>query len=243
MASLATEIVQVSAPCSGVGTIRCRLQRAAPTGRIAILLHGRDGSADAAHMRPLADAYAARGWTVLTPDLPHSRATPGSGDPARYTMTGHVRAARAVIGWARAQGPESLALAGHSVGAYAIAELAGDAGAEHLLAVSPVISGAALMAARRAMGPDAVAALEREAPDMRAQMDCLNAAPALARCAAPVAVMTGARDTLTPPADALAYLNASCAPRFFSVLPGEGHCPTGHAYRRALDAALDALEV
>ncbi|QIE57270.1 alpha/beta fold hydrolase [Pikeienuella piscinae] len=239
---MATEPLVASSPDRGAGALRRRLRGPASARRIAVLLHGRDGSADSDHMRLLADAYIGRGWSVLAPDLAHSRATPGSGDPERFSMTGHVRDARAAIGWVQARGPERLALAGHSIGAYAAAELAEEAQVDHLIAVSPVLSGAALLAARRAMGPDAVAALAREAPEMRREMEALDAAPALARCLAPVAVMTGARDALTPPCDALAWFRAARVPRFFSVLPGESHCPTGPVYRRAIEAALDALE-
>lgn len=223
-------------------------EQAVPPVGVALLVHGRDGAGAVPHMIAIAEAYLARGWRVVAPDLPHSRATPASGSPTEFTMTGHLADAAKALAWTRGllsgDGRElRVALAGHSLGAYAAASLAVEcAGLDHLLAVSPVLSGAALLAARRAMGPAAVEALRREAPRMLAEMEAHDAAaPALAGLAAPVAVITGAEDGLTPPRAARAYFGAAREGRFYSVLPGQHHCPEGPEYTRALIAALDAL--
>lgn len=217
-----------------------------PTG-LLLLLHGRDGAGRSPHMLPIAAAYLARGWQVIAPDLPGSRATPGSGPPERFTMSGHLADADAVLVWALdkiARPASRLGFAGHSVGACSAARLCAQAAtADHLLAVSPVLSGAALLEARRAMGPAALAALDREAPAMAAELAAQDAAPALRRIRAPVAVITGALDGITPPRFAKAFFAASSGACFYAILPGQHHCPAGPLYDRALGAALDALGV
>jgi pimeloyl-ACP methyl ester carboxylesterase len=215
-----------------------------PTGML-LLLHGRDGAGRSPHMRPIAAAYLARGWQVIAPDLPCSRATPDSGPPERFTMSGHLADAATVLAWVLdtiARPASRLGFAGHSVGACSAARLCARAAtADHLLAVSPVLSGAALLEARRAMGPAAVAALEREAPAMAAELAAQDAEPALRRITAPVAVITGAVDGITPPRFAKAFFAASPGACFYATLPGQHHCPEGAFYDRALGAALEAL--
>ena len=212
-----------------------------------LLLHGRDGAGRAAHIEVIADAYVARGWRVIAPDLPNSGATPGSGPPERFTMSGHRRDSRAVLDWVLSSlagdSPVArLAIAGHSVGAFSAAWLASEhPETAHLLAVSPVVSGNALLAARDAMGPAAIEAVKREVPLMLAEMPSQDAVPALQQLTCPVAVVTGAEDGLTPPKAARAYLAAAPAGCFFAALPGQHHCPTGPIVARALAAALDAV--
>lgn len=161
-------------------------------------------------------------------------------------MDSHARAADKVL---REIGHTSLdglpmALCGHSLGAYAVAAIAEKAyGLHHVLAVSPVVSGAALLAARARMGPPALDALAREAPRLRATMEASSAVPFLKTLAVPVAVMTGTLDGLTPPSDARAYFNAAVEGCFFAALFGEHHCPTGPVLNTALDAAFDAVDM
>ena len=229
----------------GVPVLQCHVADPAGTPRgLLLLIHGRNGSAAQPHIDEIARAYLDRGWRVAAPDLPHSEATPGLGASADLTMTGHAAAAARVLRWLRAQDlTRPFALAGHSLGAYAVALIADQAeGLHHLLAVSPALSGRALLAARRAMGPDAIAALEREVPLMRAEMEACDAAPALARLAAPVAVLTGAPDGLTPPRFARAYFASAAEGRFYATIPEQHHCPVGPVTRAFYDAALDAVD-
>lgn len=214
-----------------------------PRGAV-LMIHGRDGAADQPHMRALAQAYHDHGWKVAAPDLPHSRATPDCGAPEDLTMQGHARDAARALEAMAPRFPDGLpvALCGHSLGAYAIATMAASCpGLHHLMAVSPVLSGRALLAARTAMGPPAVAALEAEAPRLRATMEAESAEPFLSGLDVPVAVMTGGADAITPPADARAYFDAAPGARFFCVLNEQHHCPDGPVTARALTAALDAV--
>ncbi|ARC89075.1 alpha/beta hydrolase [Rhodovulum sp. MB263] len=214
----------------------------APRGTV-LLVHGRNGAPDQVQIAVIAEAYLARGWRVVAPELPNSIALPASGPADRLTMDGLRRAAAEVMVWTRARWPEApLALAGHSLGGFAIGHLGADLGdPHHVLGASPVLSGARLLAARVAMGPPAVAALEREVPLMRAGMEAEDAAPALARIAAPLGVITGAEDGIVPLADARAYFNAAPNGRFFGALPGQNHCPAGPGVAAMLGVALAAL--
>ena len=214
----------------------------APRGTV-LLVHGRNGAPGQAQIAEIAEAYLARGWRVAAPELPHSIALPDSGPSDQVTFTGHTRAAAGVWAWLAQTWPDQRrALAGHSIGAYAIAHLAGDdPGTDHILAVSPPLSGMVLLSARVAMGPDAVEAVKREAPLFHAEMPIADAAPALARSHAPLAVVTGAEDGLVRLEDARAYFNAAPNGRFFGALPNEHHCPAGKACADMLAAALVAV--
>ncbi|WP_116134522.1 alpha/beta fold hydrolase [Tropicimonas sp. IMCC34043] len=219
--------------------IACRA--AGPRGTV-LLIHGRDGAPDQVQIAEIALAYLARGWRVVAPELPFSAALPHLGPRERLTMANHLAAAAAVRDWAVARFPgERLALAGHSLGGYAGARLAGE-GLHHLLAVSPVLSGRMLLAARIAMGPDAVAVMEREAPQFRAEMEAEDAAPDLARLEAPVAVVTGSADGIVPLAHAQRYFATAPNARFFAALPDVHHCPAGPECAAALAMALSLLQ-
>ena len=213
------------------------------TGGTLLLIHGRNGAPDQPHIAEIAAAYLARGWRVIAPELPHSSALPASGPPSDVTLAGHTAAARQVLHWIRSSEPETpVALAGHSIGGYTVGRLSCEPGLHHILAVSPVLSGPALLAARRAMGPDAMAELEREAPAYRAELETADAAPVLAGSTAPVAVITGAEDGLVTLDHARAWFAAAPGARFFAALPGQHHCPEGPACATALAAALDVLD-
>ncbi len=215
-----------------------------PRGTV-LLAHGRNGAPDQAQIAEIAEAYLARDWRVAAPELPNSIALPNSGPPEEVTFTRHAQATAEVWAWLVRQWPDTpQALAGHSIGAFAIAHLAGDAPeAHHLLAVSPPISGMVLLSAREAMGPAAIEAVQREAPLFYAEMPIADAAPSLARSPAPLAVVTGAEDGLVRLHDARAYFNAAPNGRFFGALPNEHHCPAGAACGQMLAAALTALGV
>lgn len=214
----------------------------APVGTV-LLVHGRNGAPGQPQIAEIARAYLMRGWRVVAPELPNSAATAGSGPPERVTFSRHTRAAAEVWAWLAAQWPDALrALAGHSIGAFAVAQLAGDSPeAHHVLAVSPPMSGQVLYLSRVAMGGDAVDLVRREAPDYFAEMATADARPALMRAVAPLAVVTGASDGLVPLRDARAYFAAAANGRFFAALPDEHHCPAGPACGAMLSAALSAL--
>ncbi|KGJ05335.1 hypothetical protein SAMN04487972_10639 [Paracoccus halophilus] len=219
---------------------------AAPSGSprgTVLLVHGRNGAPGQPQIAEIAEAYLARGWRVAAPELPNSIALPLSGPPEQVTFSGHTSAAAGVWTWLARQWPDApRALSGHSIGAYAIAHLAAASPeTHHVLAVSPPLSGRVLLAAREAMGPAAIEAVKREAPGYFAEMEAADAAPALARIAAPLAVVTGAEDGLVPLKDARAYFSAAPNGRFFAALPGQHHCPMGEECGRVLTDALMAL--
>ncbi|MTH79693.1 alpha/beta hydrolase [Paracoccus aestuariivivens] len=213
-----------------------------PVGTV-LLVHGRNGAPDQAQIAEIAEAYLARGWRVVAPELPYSAALPESGPADRVTFSGHIDAARAAWDWIAREWPHgSRALAGHSLGGYAVAQLGAGADAHHVLAMSPVLSGRALLLAREAMGQGAIDEVRREAPAYFAEMQVADAAPALHRMTAPLAVVTGGADGLIPLKDAHSYFDAAPNARFFAALPDEHHCPAGEACARVLSLALSMLE-
>ena len=229
---------------TSLGIIPVVLASAADEPRGTVLLvHGRNGAPGQAQIAEIADAYLQRGWRVAAPELPNSIALPDSGPPDEVTFSRHSQATAEVWIWLPRRWPDSpRALAGHSIGAFAIAQLAGAAPeAHHLLAVSPPISGMVLLSAREAMGPAAIEAVQREAPLFYAEMPLADAAPSLARCPAPLAVVTGAEDGLVRLHDARIYFTTAPNGRFFGALPDEHHCPAGGACAQMLAAALTAV--
>lgn len=215
----------------------------APARGTVLLVHGRNGAPGQPQIAEIAAAYLARGWRVAAPELPHSAALPQSGPPEQITFSGHTAAAAQVWAWLARQWPgDARALAGHSIGAFAVAHLAAGApDTHHVLAVSPPMSGRVLLLAREAMGPAAIETVRTEAPPYFAEMATADAEPALKRTTAPLAVVTGALDGLVPLKDARAYFAAAPEGRFFAALPGEHHCPAGESCARMLSTALAAL--
>lgn len=214
-----------------------------PAVGTVLLVHGRNGAPGQPQIAEIARAYLARGWRVVAPELPNSSATAGSGPPEQVTFTRHTRAAAEIWAWVAEKWPDApRALAGHSIGAFAVAQLAGDSpDAHHVLAVSPPMSGRVLYLSREAMGGNAIELVRQEAPDYFAEMATADAEPALNRTLAPLAVVTGASDGLVPLRDARAYFTAAPNGRFFAALPDEHHCPAGEACGGMLSAALSAL--
>lgn len=215
---------------------------ATPKGTV-LLVHGRNGAPGQAQIAQIALAYLAQGWRVVAPELPHSSALPQSGPPDQVTFAGHVRAAAQVWAWLGQQWPDApRALAGHSIGGFAVAHLAADTpDVHHVLAVSAPMSGRVLLRAREAMGPGAVDEVRRDAPAYFIEMQTADAEPALNRVMAPLAVVTGAQDGLVPLKDARAYFMAAPNGRFFGALPDEHHCPAGTRCGAMLAAALLAV--
>ncbi|MFT4012227.1 MAG: alpha/beta fold hydrolase [Paracoccus sp. (in: a-proteobacteria)] len=213
----------------------------APIGSV-LLVHGRNGAPEQVQIAEIARAYLARGWRVVAPELPHSLALPRSGPPGGISFAGHVRAAAQVWDWMAGRWPDRpRALAGHSIGGYAVAHLGAGSDAHHVLAVSPPMSGMVLYRARQAMGEAALDEVRREAPGYFDEMRLADAEPALRRLAAPLAVVTGAEDGLVRLADARAYFTAAPNGRFFGALPGQHHCPAGAACGQMLAVALASL--
>jgi pimeloyl-ACP methyl ester carboxylesterase len=219
-------------------------ERASEHVGTVVVLHGRNGAPDQPQIAAIVWAYLARGWRVVAPELPNSSALPGSGPPGELTMARHRDAAAEVWAWAAARWPMGRkALAGHSLGAYAAAHLGREnPDNHHLLAVSPALSGRALLDARIAMGSAAVEALEREAPLMRAEMEAEDATDALRALRAPLAVISGELDGIVPLSVARAYFSAAPMAHFFASLPGQHHCPSGPDADIMLSAALTALD-
>lgn len=218
-----------------------------PVGTV-FLAHGRNGAADQPHMRPVIEACLARSLAVVAPDICNSDANESAGSSADFTMAAHVADLRATIerttAAASATGSPPPLLIGHSMGAYAALRIAAEAAAGAfggVLAISPVISGRALIAARERMGAAAVAALRAELPGAFLEWPQHDLAPLAAAIDVPCAVIVGADDTLTTPADAATLAGWLRHLVWHDVVAGEHHCPLGEGYALSVGTALDRL--
>ena len=223
---------------------------ARPVGGIAVIAHGRNGAPDQPQMRPILSACLTRGLVVLAPHLCNSAASCAAGAASGFTMAGHLADLAVVLGWAeRERGllgwrSGGALLCGHSMGAYAACRLAAGAApgtVSGILAVSPVVSGSALIAARRATGPEALAALAAEVPGAMVEWPGHDLLPLAGKLSMPVAVIVGAEDTVTPPGDARLLAEALPDLAGFEIVPGEHHCPAGPAYEDTIARALDRI--
>lgn len=226
-----------------------------PARGLALMLHGRNGAPAQPQIVEAAGALARHGFTTVIPALPNSapNAEDGTagGEPHSFTMAAHHADAARVLDWlakggAEAAGgpPGQVLLAGHSMGAYAALRLAAEHGGDAVgavLAVSAVVSGNALLAARAAMGPGALAALEREVPGATAEYTAHDLAPFAARLTQSLAFLTGVRDGLTRPGDVSRFAATLKPAPFVATIPGAEHCPSGPAYELALDRALGRI--
>ncbi|MBK0398312.1 alpha/beta fold hydrolase [Limibaculum sp. M0105] len=238
------------AACAARGAMPVEVVRpgSTPAG-IAIVAHGRNGAPGQPQVACMTDAALRRRLIVVAPQLSNSAAGDGAGRPEDFTINGHVAELRAVVVWTQALPeltdlPAAPILMGHSMGAYAALRLAAeDAGGRigGVVAVSPVVSGASLIAARRRMGAAALQALASEVPGALETWLEHDLLPMAARITVPVAVMTGAADALTPPADAERLARALPNVVALDILANEEHCPSGAVYAASLDRALDRI--
>ncbi len=213
----------------------------------ALVAHGRNGATDQPQIAILIRACLDRALAVAAPELCCSAANGSAGAAGDFTMEAHCADAAAAADWAAREAfadmPGPRLYIGHSMGAFALGRLAAERpeAATGVLAVSPVISGAALLATRRAMGPGAVEALRRELPHAFEEYPRHDLAPIMGALTARLAIIVGADDTITPAANAaaLAGMAANCVRS--DILPGEHHCPVGAGYAESVGAALDRL--
>lgn len=225
----------------------------APAGRLALLVHGRNGAAHAPHMLKLARAYLAAGYVVAAPNCPGSDGNDSAGDGADFTIGRLVRDAaraarwlmtetgRAELGWSGGR----LALCGHSMGAYAVAHLAAGAlfgRAAHLMMVSPFTSGARQLAARVRYHPDGLAVLARELPEAITDWPRHDIFAFIDRLALPAAVVAGARDIIAPLENVRELVMRLPVHPEFLVLPAAAHCLEGGRYASELGALVRRLD-
>ncbi|PKR89640.1 hypothetical protein CXZ10_09775 [Pleomorphomonas diazotrophica] len=223
----------------------------APSPRLAVTAHGRNGAARAPHMQKLIDAYRARNYVVVSPDCCASAWNDSAGSEADFLLENHLRDVRRTIDWAIANAAAlgwtgaHLALCGHSMGAYAVARLAatdyaGRVG--HLLLVSPFTSGVRQIEAREKYHPDGIANLRRDVPRALDEWPRHDIFPIIDRLTLPVAVFAGAKDIVAPPENVTELVERLPSKPIYRMLLEASHCLEGGDYRVELLTAIDRLD-
>lgn len=223
----------------------------APSPRLAVTAHGRNGAARAPHMQKLIDAYRARDYIVVSPDCCASAWNDSAGNEADFLLENHVRDARRTIDWAIANAAAlgwtgaHLALCGHSMGAYAVARLATSDYAgrvTHLLLVSPFTSGVRQIEAREKYHPDGIANLRRDVPRALDEWPRHDIFTVIDRLTLPIAVFAGAKDIVAPPENVTELVERLPSPPVYRMLPEASHCLEGGDYLTELLDAIDRLD-
>lgn len=238
-------------PCSPEARMSVEVWAKEPSDRLAVVAHGRNGAAHAPHMLQLIKAYLARGYVVVSPDCCASAWNEAAGGEADFLLENHVRDVGRAILWAEANAGGigwrggRLALAGHSMGAYAVARLAatvwlGRIG--HLVLVSPFTSGARQIEAREKYHPDGIANLRRDVPAALDEWPRHDIFTVIDRLTLPVAVIGGARDIVAPPENLREFVGRLPKPPQWLMLPEASHCLEGGDYRREIAAIIGRLD-
>ncbi len=222
-----------------------------PSDRLAVIAHGRNGAAHAPHMLKLIKTYLKHGYIVLSPDCCASAWNDAAGVEGDFLLGNHVRDVRRSIEWAEGRAAElgwsggHLALAGHSMGAYAVAHLAatrwhGRIG--HLMLVSPFTSGVRQIEARDKYHPDGIANLRRDVPAALEEWPKHDIFTVIDQLTLPIAVVAGSKDIVAPPENVREFVERLPTPPAFLMLPEASHCLEGGEYRAELGALLAGLD-
>lgn len=222
-----------------------------PSDRLAVVAHGRNGAARAPHMMQLIDAYRARGYVVVAPNCCASPWNDAAGVEADFLLADHVRDVARAIHWAEANADaigwqgKRLALCGHSMGAYAVAQLAASqwhGRIAHLISVSPFTSGARQIEVRAKYHPDGIANLRRDVPAALEEWPKHDIFQVIDRLTLPVAVIGGVKDIVSPPENVEEFVARLPRPPIFRMLAEASHCLEGGDYRREIAGIIGRLD-
>ncbi len=205
---------------------------------LVVMLHGGfwRPEYDRRHVGPMADALAAAGFTVVSPEY---RRIPGDPDATCDDVRVALRVLPVEL---RDRYDGRVVVAGHSAGAHLAlwaASAAPAAGLHATLALAPVTD---LVAAERDhLGDDAVAAFLGVPASGRPDLDPIRSAVAVS----PVHLVHGLMDSVVPPAQSQAYA-AACPAARLVALDATGHFdlvdPLSAAWPRVLDALRDLCD-
>lgn len=220
-------------------------------GRLVLISHGRNGAAEAPHIGIIAEPYLLRGYTAVIPDLcaSHHNGSAGTGDD--FTIGLHVRDTRRALLWAMAEAtdlscdPDLVALAGHSMGGYAVSFLAATefrTRVRHVLAAAPFTSGRRQLEARARLHPQGVDSLRSELPRALTDWPQHDIFAVIAQLSMPVSTVVGVLDTVTPEENVLEFNLMLPLAVDHVVLDGAHHCLEGGPHTAVLTAVVDRLD-
>lgn len=199
---------------------------------LVVLVHGGfwRPAYDRKHTGPMAEALAAAGWTVVTPEY---RRVPGDPEAA----TEDLRTALAVLPGKIEKHDGRLVLIGHSAGGHLVlwAAAAGAApNLEGVLALAPVAD--LRLADERGLGGGAVRAFLGGPPETRADLDPKR----MQSATVPTTLVQGEEDDTVPLAISESYVAAHPKARLVR-LPGQGHFAVIDPRSAAWPAILEEL--
>ncbi len=232
-------------------TVTVQRPALAPNGLLVVISHGRNGASEAPHIQKIAEPYLLRGYSAVIPDLCNSDHNASAGSGADFTIGGHVRDTLRAVRWALEHAgdygcrADQIALAGHSMGGYAVSHLAATelrSITRHVLAVATFTSGRRQLEARAKHHPQGVDSLRTELPRALVDWPRHDIFEVAERLTMPVSTVVGVLDTVTPDENVLEF--NLMLPRAIDhvVLDGAHHCLEGGPHTDILLGVLDRLD-
>lgn len=129
---------------------------------LIVKIHGLASGTETKHNEEMAFAIRNLGYPMLDIDATNSNSNLSGGTLDQFTMARHVADLTEVLDWIKSENPEwledSVALAGHSMGGYAVLNVAAQAeqDIDFVFCFSPVISGEKLQKAWEVLEPEKV---------------------------------------------------------------------------------------
>lgn len=220
--------------------------------RSAFVLHGYSGCSDEPHIRLMGEEFQKAGFAVRLIDAANSF-NDADGEPADNTIETHLHDLEDVIAHEKAQGlvKGSYALAGHSLGGFAILLYAEKHADEVCLLapISTVVSGKLLHQAYETLTPEKFHEIHEKGfqiitsghyrlpdgslPQSRrplswiTHMEAFNVLPLAKHLKMPVLLITGDSDDSTPVAHHQLLFDALPGKKEFHIFKDADHCFTG----------------
>lgn len=215
--------------------------------RLVVIMPGRNGRADAGHLKPVIKAYLKRGIAVVSINPGNSRFNDSEGSSRDFTLARHTDDLRRTMLWIEENKGrvgwtgQKLFLAGHSMGAYSVLRMASTLfknRVDHVLVMNPVTTGKRQLEAHGAApgGLQSYFKRVRYAADDYPRHDIY---PTIQKLTMPVTVVTGEKDkvTLLPPV--VHFYNSLPNPAGLTIIPNGHHCLSGDVYLKSLEEGAD----
>ncbi len=220
-----------------------RVEQSGDQKGLALIMHGLGGFKEQPHLQVVAEAFLAKGYTVIRFDTTNTLGE-SDGSYEKATTTNYYEDLEDVIQWAKKQAwyQEPFVLVGHSLGGFCTAFYAENHPKE-ILALAPIsilVSGKLSLEAHQRFEPEGLKNWEktgwqitrsRSKPGMikklpwshmidRLKYDLL---PQASRLTMPILLIIGENDTATPPDQVKILFRILPGPKEFHLIKGAPH--------------------